>query len=229
MTSVRTFLRRQGLALLALVIALTGGVAYAADTIFSEDIVDGEVKSVDIGNNQVKNPDLADGSVSRDEIEDDSIISEDVHNDTLTADDLAEFKLVKQVGLIANDTVGGPATNVLLVDNAASGFQIIGRCDQATAGAVKAQILYKHVGPTARTSAVDSTAPGGVNDAGAVAHNSEATLLSLGPTTGVHVADGTFTVFIGGGPLVVNQLVGTVSATTNFNSVNCRWETTVLG
>ena len=32
----------------ALFLVLTGGVAYAADTIFSSDIVDGEVKAEDI-------------------------------------------------------------------------------------------------------------------------------------------------------------------------------------
>jgi hypothetical protein len=36
-----------------LVIALGGGVAYAADTVFSTDIVDGEVKTADIATNAV--------------------------------------------------------------------------------------------------------------------------------------------------------------------------------
>ena len=43
---------------LSLVLVLGGGVAYAANTVFSEDIVDGEVKSVDIGNNQVRSADV---------------------------------------------------------------------------------------------------------------------------------------------------------------------------
>ena len=38
--------------------ALTGGVAYAANTIFSTDIVNGEVKSVDIGTGQVQSVDV---------------------------------------------------------------------------------------------------------------------------------------------------------------------------
>ena len=55
-------------ATLALIVALGGGVAYAADTIFSSDIVDGEVKTADvatgavrsaeIANNQVRSPDV---------------------------------------------------------------------------------------------------------------------------------------------------------------------------
>jgi hypothetical protein len=50
-------------ATLALVIAISGGVAYAANTIFSTDIVDGEVKSVDIGDRQVQGVDVKDRSL----------------------------------------------------------------------------------------------------------------------------------------------------------------------
>ena len=38
---------------IALTVALSTGGAYAANTVFSTDIVDGEVKSADIGGNQV--------------------------------------------------------------------------------------------------------------------------------------------------------------------------------
>jgi hypothetical protein len=48
---------------LALLIALGTGSAYAANTVFSSDIVDGQVKTADIGNNQVKAPDIAAGAV----------------------------------------------------------------------------------------------------------------------------------------------------------------------
>jgi hypothetical protein len=55
-------------ATLALIIAVGGGAAYAANTVFSADIVDGEVKTADIatgavrsaeiGNHQVRSPDV---------------------------------------------------------------------------------------------------------------------------------------------------------------------------
>ena len=51
-------------ATLALVIAVAGGTAYAANTVFSEDIVNGEVKGVDIGNNQVRSADVRDDGLS---------------------------------------------------------------------------------------------------------------------------------------------------------------------
>jgi hypothetical protein len=49
---------------LALLIAIGTGGAYAANTVFSSDIVDGEVKSADIGNNQVKTADVRDDALS---------------------------------------------------------------------------------------------------------------------------------------------------------------------
>src|SRR5262245_11467784 len=49
---------------LALLIAIGTGSAYAANTVFSSDIVDGEVKSADIGNNQVRSADVRDDTLA---------------------------------------------------------------------------------------------------------------------------------------------------------------------
>ena len=68
-------LRRQWMGALALCLVLSGGVAYAADTIFSEDIVNGEVKSVDIGNHQVKAADLASDAVTNRKLAPNSVSS----------------------------------------------------------------------------------------------------------------------------------------------------------
>jgi hypothetical protein len=43
-----------------LFLVLTGGAAYAANTVFGSDIVDGQVRSVDIGTNQVRDIDVRD-------------------------------------------------------------------------------------------------------------------------------------------------------------------------
>ncbi|MGH2987704.1 MAG: hypothetical protein ACRDLO_13600 [Solirubrobacterales bacterium] len=51
-TRVRTLVRQQWVGLIALFLVLTGGSAYALDgsnTVFSDDIVDGEVKVADVG------------------------------------------------------------------------------------------------------------------------------------------------------------------------------------
>ena len=61
------------MAALSLVLVLSGGVAYAANTVFSSDIVDGEVKTAD----------LAKGSVQAGKIANNQVFSEDVRDDTL--------------------------------------------------------------------------------------------------------------------------------------------------
>ena len=48
---------------LALFLVLTSGVAYAANTVFSEDIVDREVKGADLANNAVRSPKIGTGQV----------------------------------------------------------------------------------------------------------------------------------------------------------------------
>ena len=52
------------MATLAVVLALGGGVAYAANTVFSADIVDGEVKTADLANNAVRGTKIANGEVT---------------------------------------------------------------------------------------------------------------------------------------------------------------------
>ena len=56
--TVLAHLRAQWAGFLALFLVLAGGVAYAANTVFSTDIVNGEVKSVDIGTGQVQSADV---------------------------------------------------------------------------------------------------------------------------------------------------------------------------
>jgi hypothetical protein len=89
--------------LLALVIALSTGTAYAANTIFSTDIVDGEVKNVDIHgsavtsnklhDNQVKNQDLAADAVDGSKVLDGSLTGFDVATGSLTGLHVANSSL----------------------------------------------------------------------------------------------------------------------------------------
>ncbi len=53
-------LRAQWMGALALFLVMAGGTAYAANTISSTDIINGQVKSPDIGNNQVQSADVRD-------------------------------------------------------------------------------------------------------------------------------------------------------------------------
>ncbi len=78
----------------ALLLVLTGGVAYAANTIASSDIIDGQVKTADLGADavtsskiasaQVKNPDLGPNAASSNTIEDNAVRGVDVRSATLT-------------------------------------------------------------------------------------------------------------------------------------------------
>ncbi len=56
-------LRNQWLGALALLIALGTGTAYAANTVFSSDIVDGEVRSADLQDNGVAGVDVDESSL----------------------------------------------------------------------------------------------------------------------------------------------------------------------
>jgi hypothetical protein len=87
-------------ALLALVVAVGGTSAYAANTVFSSDIVDGEVKSVDIGNNEIASGDIKDNTVNTFDVH--SFIGEDVIDGTLTGPDIANGTLNDEdVGQVA--------------------------------------------------------------------------------------------------------------------------------
>jgi hypothetical protein len=91
---------------LALFFVLTGGTAYALDgsnTVFSDDIVNGEVRQDDvaansIGSNKivdrsVKNADLSIGASSSNTIADGGIQGVDIHNDALTGTQIDESSM----------------------------------------------------------------------------------------------------------------------------------------
>ena len=96
-------LRQQWMGALALFLVLTGGVAYAADSVFSADIVDGEVKSADIGTAAVRSTDIGNSQVTSADVRDDtsrngalgavdlaasSVGSSEVEDESLTGDDI---------------------------------------------------------------------------------------------------------------------------------------------
>jgi hypothetical protein len=77
---------------LALFLVLTGGAVYAANTVFSSDIVDG----------QVKTPDLGGGAVISEKVADQTLKGRDVFDNTLKGADIDESTLSSIGG-------GGPA------------------------------------------------------------------------------------------------------------------------
>ena len=66
-------LLKQWSGVLALFLVLTGSVAYAANTVFSTDIVDGEVKSADIDTAAVRSTDIGNSQVTSADVRDDTV------------------------------------------------------------------------------------------------------------------------------------------------------------
>ena len=79
---------------------LAGGTAYAANTVFSTDIVDGEVKSVDIGNNEIKCANVKDNSINTFDVH--SFLGADVVDETLEDQDVAEGAFVDFEASVGN-------------------------------------------------------------------------------------------------------------------------------
>jgi hypothetical protein len=79
---------------LAVSLVLTGGAAYAANTVFSTDIVDGEVKAADIGQNQVNTGEITNNQVQSADVRDDTLTNgglnaQDINSGAVGASELA--------------------------------------------------------------------------------------------------------------------------------------------
>jgi hypothetical protein len=77
-------------ATLALFVALSTGGAYAANTIFSGDIVDGEVKTPDLAAEAVTSGKLKLGSVTTNRLAGGAVTTEKVKNENLTGADVLD-------------------------------------------------------------------------------------------------------------------------------------------
>jgi hypothetical protein len=73
---------------IAVVVAVGTGSAYAANTIGSSDIIDGEVKSVDVGDAEIKSADVKDQSLTTFDVS--TFLGADIVDGTITGDDVAD-------------------------------------------------------------------------------------------------------------------------------------------
>ena len=94
---LRVRFRRPGhgtvVAYLALFVALGGTGAYAANTIFSEDIVDGEVKTSDLADGGVTQAKLRDGAVARPKLASGVVVREKINNGAVDGSKVADNSL----------------------------------------------------------------------------------------------------------------------------------------
>src|SRR5262245_28584298 len=84
---------REWAGVVALILVLTGGIAYAANTVRSSDIVDGEVKIADIGQgavatSEVLNDTATGGGLAAADLRSGSVGTAEVANNSLRGDDL---------------------------------------------------------------------------------------------------------------------------------------------
>jgi hypothetical protein len=88
--TVLAHLRAQWIGVLALLIALGTGSAYAANTVFSEDIVNGQVKAVDIGTGQVQSADVKNEGLTQDDLGSNSVDATEVADDSIDGGELVD-------------------------------------------------------------------------------------------------------------------------------------------
>jgi hypothetical protein len=96
---------------LCLVLIVGGGTAYAVDTVFSADIVDGEVKTQDIGTNQVLSADVRDdtrpnGGLTSADIGPDAVTASEIDDRSIGEDDFG-FNVIHSINM-GDNSIGSP-------------------------------------------------------------------------------------------------------------------------
>jgi hypothetical protein len=114
--TTRDHIRTNVIGYIALFLVLTGGTAYALDgsnTVFSDDIVNGAVKTADIGTGQVGSLDVKNGGIFAADLAPNAVRGPQVLDGSLTGDDIDESTLqglvhgaVVHTHAVTDNTVG---------------------------------------------------------------------------------------------------------------------------
>jgi hypothetical protein len=115
---------------LALTVALSTGTAYAASTIFSADIVDGEVKAPDLGAAAVTARTIASGAVRSAAVRDGSLVGADLALGTVGGGQVADGSLTgADIGdrwITGDDLALGSVTGGEVANNSLTGADLAG-------------------------------------------------------------------------------------------------------
>jgi len=111
-TAIRSHLGRNLIAYLALFVALTGTSAYAANTVFSADIVNGEVKTPDLAAAAVADNKLGADAVSSAKVLDNSLKGDDIQESSLALDLQGAAKVLSKRVTYPVGTNGDPVLDV---------------------------------------------------------------------------------------------------------------------
>ncbi len=125
-------LRAQWIGVLALLIALGTGSAYAANTVFSEDIVNGEVKAADIGNNAVRTGEIRDADVQGADLAFNAVGSSQIATNAVNATEVADGAI--DSGEIFDESVGSADLAASSVGGSEVALNSIGSSDITSSG-----------------------------------------------------------------------------------------------
>jgi hypothetical protein len=134
---MRNHIRSNVIGYVALFFALSSS-ALAANTVFSEDIVNGEVKRADLGNNAVNAPKIATDGVANAELADNSVTGTEVQDGAIANADLADGS----VG--TNKVQDGAITSSKVLDDSQAGGGL-GPQDLQTNAVAQAEIATNGV------------------------------------------------------------------------------------
>ena len=101
--------RAQWMGALALFLVLTGGTAYALDgsnTVFTDDIVNGDVKVADIGQGAVATDELANGQVKAADLGDSEVTTAEIANGQVKTADIGDSE-IRTADVAADNLTGG--------------------------------------------------------------------------------------------------------------------------
>ncbi len=153
MGNLRAHLRSNVIAYVALFFALATGSAYAANTVFSTDIVDGEVKEADLATNAVTSQKLKNAGITAADLRADSVSGAKVADNSLTGADIDESTLA------ATDLCRTDGTLVMADDDpevticTVGSLKIVAICDNP-AGKARAQLVIRSTADNAFVNTV---------------------------------------------------------------------------